>query len=67
MLCTLVGAPTYLRQLPAALSAINLQHGLLLHRAELVKALEIDNGRVALRAVTPTTGAFGITRLSPPS
>src|SRR5882672_11089993 len=29
-LCTLVGAPTsYLRQLPAALSAINLQHGLL--------------------------------------
>src|SRR5438552_8211445 len=35
-LCTLVGAPTsYLRQLPAALSAINLQHGLLSHRAEL--------------------------------
>ena len=33
-LCTLVGAPTsYLRQLPAALSAINLQHGLLSHRA----------------------------------
>jgi hypothetical protein len=52
-LCTLVGAPTsYLRQLPAALSAINLQHGLLSHRAELVKTLEADNGRVELRAVT---------------
>jgi hypothetical protein len=34
-LCTLVGAPTsYLRQLPAALSDINLQHGLLSHRAD---------------------------------
>src|SRR5580692_1735530 len=52
-LCTLVGAPTsYLRQLPAALSGINLQHGLLSHRAELVKTLEADNGRVELRAVT---------------
>ena len=52
-LCTLVGAPTsYLRQLPAALSAINLQHGLLSHRGELVKTLEADNGRVELRAVT---------------
>ncbi|MCK1539832.1 DUF932 domain-containing protein [Bradyrhizobium sp. 171] len=52
-LCTLVGAPTsYLRQLPAALSGINLQHGLLSHRAELVKTLEGDNGRVELRAVT---------------
>ncbi|WOH53236.1 DUF932 domain-containing protein [Bradyrhizobium sp. sBnM-33] len=52
-LCTLVGAPTsYLRQLPAALSAINLQHGLLSHRAELIKTLEADNGRVELRAVT---------------
>jgi hypothetical protein len=52
-LCTLVGAPTsYLRQLPAALSAINLQHGLRSHRAELVKTLEADNGRVELRAVT---------------
>jgi hypothetical protein len=52
-ICTLVGAPTsYLRQLPAALSAINLQHGLLSHRAELVKTLEADNGRVELRAVT---------------
>jgi hypothetical protein len=52
-LCTLVGAPTsYLRQLPAALSAINLQHGLLSHRAELVKTLEAESGRVELRAVT---------------
>jgi hypothetical protein len=52
-LCTLVGAPTsYLRQLPAALSAINLQHGLLSHRAELVKTLEADSGRVELRAIT---------------
>jgi hypothetical protein len=52
-LCTLVGAPTsYLRQLPAALCGINLQHGLLSHRAEFVKTLEADNGRVELRAVT---------------
>ncbi|MFK4581219.1 hypothetical protein ABIF83_004666 [Bradyrhizobium ottawaense] len=40
------------RQLPAALSAINLQHGLLSHRAELVKMLETNDGRVELRAVT---------------
>jgi hypothetical protein len=34
-LCSLVGAPaTYMRQLPAPLG-INLQHGLLSHRAEL--------------------------------
>ena len=33
-LCSLVGAPsTYMRQLPAPLAAINLQHGLLNHRA----------------------------------
>ena len=52
-LCTLVGAPTsYLRQLAAPLCGINLQHGLLSHRAELVKTLEADNGRVELRAVT---------------
>ena len=31
---------------------INLQHGLLSHRAELVKTLEADDGRVELRAVT---------------
>ena len=52
-LCTLVGAPSsYMRQLPAALAGINLQHGLLSHRAELVKTLEADDGRVELRAVT---------------
>jgi hypothetical protein len=52
-LANLVGAPSgYLRQLPAPLAGINLQHGLLTHRAELVKTLETDDGRVELRAVT---------------
>src|SRR6266478_3598087 len=52
-LCGLVGAPSsYLRQLPAPLAGINLQHGLLSHRAELVKTLETDDGRLTLRAVT---------------
>lgn len=52
-LCSLVGAPSsYMRQLPAPLAAINLQHGLLSHRAELVKTLEADDGRIELRAVT---------------
>ena len=52
-LSSLVGAPSsYLRDLPAPLAAINLQHGLLSHRAELVKTLEADDGRVELRAVT---------------
>ncbi|MGY4329432.1 hypothetical protein ACVWWG_003849 [Bradyrhizobium sp. LB7.2] len=52
-LCSLVGAPTsYMRQLPAPLAAINLQHGLLSHRGELLKTLEADDGRVELRAVT---------------
>ncbi len=33
-LCSLVGAPaTYMRQLPAPLAGINMQHGLLTHRA----------------------------------
>ncbi|CAM5777380.1 hypothetical protein LMIY3S_06008 [Labrys miyagiensis] len=33
-LCSLVGAPSsYMRQLPAPLAGINLQHGLLSHRA----------------------------------
>lgn len=41
-LAGLVGAPAaYLRQLPAPLAAINLQHGLLRHPAEQVKTLEI--------------------------
>src|SRR5215831_10140930 len=52
-LTTMVGAPsTYLRQLPAPLAAINLQYGLNSHRAELIKTLEVDDGRVELRAVT---------------
>ncbi len=52
-MCSLVGAPSsYMRQLPAPLAGINLQHGLLSHRAELVKTLETDDGRVELRAVT---------------
>ncbi len=52
-LCSLVGAPSaYLRDLPAALAGINLQHGLVSHRAELVKTLEVDDNRVELRAVT---------------
>jgi hypothetical protein len=52
-LCGLVGAPAgYLRDLPAPLAGINLQHGLLAHRAELIKTLETGDGRVELRAVT---------------
>ena len=52
-LCSLVGAPTsYMRQLPAPLAGINLQHGLINNRAELVKTLETDNGRLELRALT---------------
>ena len=36
-LASLVGAPAgYLRQLPAPLAGINMQHGLLSHRAELM-------------------------------
>jgi hypothetical protein len=52
-LCSLVGAPSgYLRELPAPLAGINLQHGLLSHRAELMKTLETEDGRTELRAVT---------------
>jgi hypothetical protein len=52
-LASLVGAPSgYLRDLPAPLAAINLQHGLATHRAELVKTLETSDGRTELRAVT---------------
>ncbi len=48
-----VGAPAaYLRQLPAALAGINLQYGLTSYRAEQIKTLETDNGRVELRAAT---------------
>src|SRR4051812_43433361 len=52
-MCSLLGAPaSYLRQLPAPLAGINLQHGFLSHRVELVKTLEAEDGRVELRAVT---------------
>jgi hypothetical protein len=52
-LTALVGAPAaYLRQLPAPLAGINLQYGLTSHRAEQVKTLETDDGRMELRAVT---------------
>jgi hypothetical protein len=52
-LAGIVGAPaTYLRQLPAPLAGINLQYGLTAHRAEQVKTLESEDGRVELRAVT---------------
>ena len=52
-LSSLVGAPaSYLRQLPAPLAAINLQYGLTTHRAEQVKTLETEDGRMELRAVT---------------
>lgn len=52
-LCSLVGAPAaYMRQLPAALAGINLQHGLVSQRSELLKTLETEDGRTELRAVT---------------
>jgi hypothetical protein len=52
-LSALVGAPaSYLRQLPAPLAAISLQYGLTTHRAEQVKTLETEDGRMELRAVT---------------
>ncbi len=52
-LSSLVGAPaSYLRNLPAALAGINLQHGLLSHRGEHVKLLKTHEGRAELRAVT---------------
>jgi hypothetical protein len=52
-LAGMVGAPAaYLRQLPASLAGINLQYGLSTHRAEQIKTLETENGRIDLRAVT---------------
>jgi hypothetical protein len=52
-LASQVGAPAaYLRQLPAALAGINPQYGLTASRAEQIKTLETDDGRVELRAVT---------------
>ncbi|MCC8959212.1 DUF932 domain-containing protein [Bradyrhizobium sp. Pear77] len=52
-LASQVGAPAaYLRQLPAALAAINLQYGLTANRVEQIKTLETEDSRVELRAVT---------------
>jgi hypothetical protein len=52
-LCSLVGAPaSYMRELPAPLAGINLQYGLSAHRAEQIKTLETEDGRLELRAVT---------------
>ncbi|MGN7931780.1 DUF932 domain-containing protein [Sphingopyxis sp. 22461] len=52
-LCSLVGAPaSYLRELPAALAGINLQHGLFAHRGEQLKLLQAETGRTELRAAT---------------
>lgn len=52
-LSSLVGAPaSYLRNLPAALAGINLQHGLIHHRGEQVKLLQTEDGRSELRAAT---------------
>jgi hypothetical protein len=52
-LASLVGAPAaYLRHMPAPLAGINLQYGLTNHRAEQVKTLQTDHGRLELRAVT---------------
>jgi hypothetical protein len=52
-LCTMVGAPSsYLRGLPAQIAGINLQHGLVEHRGEMIKTLETGDGRMEMRAVT---------------
>ncbi len=52
-LCSLVSAPaSYLRELPAALAGITLQHGLVAHRAEQVKLYQTHDGRNELRAAT---------------
>jgi len=52
-LASLVGAPAaYLRDLPATLAGVNLQYGLATQRAEQIKTLETEGGRVELRAVT---------------
>jgi hypothetical protein len=72
----LVGAPAgYLRHLPAPFAAINLQHGLLSHRGELMKTLKTEDGRTELRAATGsfpavchgnlTMSAFAVRRPTP--
>lgn len=50
----LLGEPLRRRpgQLPTPLVDINLQYGLTSHRAQQVDTLEIEDGRVELRAVT---------------
>lgn len=51
--CGLVNAPaTYLRRLRLDIAAINLQHGLMEHRAEKAKAYITENGNIQLRALT---------------
>lgn len=51
-LCSFITAPaSYLRQLPAPLAGTIMQHGLLANRAELVKTLGIDDGRVLILQV----------------
>lgn len=51
--CGLVQAPaSYLRKLPAKLAAINLQYGLMQHRAEKMKSYSTINGDSYLRALT---------------
>ncbi|WP_298333585.1 DUF932 domain-containing protein [Asticcacaulis sp.] len=55
-LCSLVQAPAgYLRDLPATLAAINLQHGLVSDRRELIKTMTFDDGRPELRCATSET------------
>ncbi len=55
-LCSLVQAPAgYLRELPATLAAINLQHGLVSDRRELIKTMTFDDGRPELRCATSET------------
>lgn len=54
-LCSLVQAPAgYLNRLPGTLAGINLQHGLLNSRgaAEVIKTMQVEDGRVELRAAT---------------
>lgn len=52
-LCSLIEAPaSYLRKLPAEIAAVNMQTGLMSHRAELIKVLETNRGHHELRGVT---------------
>lgn len=52
-LASLAGAPAaYLRQLPASIAGLNLQHGLASNRTAPVRILATRNGHCELRAVT---------------